>query len=101
MGLDQGKGIMKITLALVDSNKNDAQKFKETGVKKMKILAAIRDVPESHSNIETSMKLTKVNNLVANYSMDNTLVNIVLGMTGALSKYPCPYAHCRKKKNGD
>ena len=33
-------------------------------------------------------------------SEDLKLINICCGMTGATSKYPCPYGHCRKLSDG-
>ena len=58
-------------------------------VKKTKVLAYVRDVPETYKNCEILFDLLNVKSIIAKYSLDNKLINMVLGMQGHSSRFPC------------
>ena len=68
---------------------------------KQAILAIVPKVLENHANMKIIIKKTRINELddfllVA----DLKLLNIILGIGVHSSKYPCPYGHCYKAKDG-
>lgn len=104
IGIDGGGGIMKITLSLVlkedaEISKAGKKSFKSTGVKKLLLLAIIPGIPEKYWNIApiwtTLLELNKVDSVV---SGDLKIINLLLGIMGHSSSYPCPYCltprHC-------
>ena len=101
VGIDFGKTSLKITLSLINQNGNSSKKIKDTSVKKMKILALVRDVPENHHNIDILFNLTGLRKILAKYSVDCKLINILLGIQGAQSTFPCPFGECYLDDNGE
>ena len=95
VGLDDGKGMLKITLNWSKVVKYSG-KNKLMGPKCGLILAIVANVPESYHNIKILMKLTNINEIEYILSQDLKLTNIIIGITSHTSKYPCPYGECYK-----
>ena len=95
VGMDDGKGMLKITLnwSKVIRNRGRNQLM---GPKCGLILAIVANVPESYHNIKILMNLTNVNEIEYTLSQDLKLTNIIIGITSHSSKYPCPYGECYK-----
>ena len=74
------------SLSYDDSLEQDYQ-----GTMKTILLGAVARVPESYLNCKKFFEKIDVNQISYQLSTDLKLVNIVLGMTGHKSKYPCPY----------
>ena len=67
IGIDYGKGSIKIILTLHDKTDHDnddseTKKKERNLVKETKVLALVRDVPESHHNCEILFDLINLNN---------------------------------------
>ena len=95
VGMDDGKGMLKITL-----NWSKVIKYRGRnqlmGPKCGLILAIVANVPESYHNIKILMNLTNINEIEYHLSQDLKLTNIIIGITSHTSKYPCPYGECYK-----
>ena len=96
VGLDSGGGFLKVCMSIFNlsgttSQKVSAKKFKDSGVKKVIIIAISPNVPENYVNIKkmwlniglhtTSRKFT--------IATDLKLCNILLGLMSHSSKHPC------------
>lgn len=104
LGVDGGGGSLKITLSIqsIIANKDDKQnglgKFKDTGVKKIIILAIVHNVQENHNNIQELFNLLKIDvidNLT--FAADLKLLNILTGIQPHSSMFPCCW--CLASKN--
>lgn len=97
IGADSGGGSLKINVCVVDKKNSNDQKSKEkdSGVKKMFILALTDDTKESYDLIIFLWNLLKMNNLLDNYdcsfNADLKLIMIACGLMSNSSKCPCPY----------
>ena len=104
VGIDYGKGSIKIVLTLHDEEKisdGDNKKFDTRRlVKESKVLCLVRDVPESHHNCKILFELININNLISKFSLDCKLINIIIGIQSNSAKYPCPFAECSKGSDG-
>lgn len=110
IGIDGGGGFLKITLSMVENEINGRCKageknFKSTGVKKLLLLAVIPGIPEKYSNIsQIWITLLELNKLEAVVSGDLKIINLLLGIMGHSSSYPCPYCftprNCLSEKAG-
>ena len=56
------------------------------GVKKLRLLCVIPDIPETHFNIKQIMELLKLDQLKCVYSMDHKMNNILLGLSVRIEK---------------
>ena len=95
VGMDYGKGMLKITLNWSKVVKYSG-KNKLMGPKHGLILAIVANVPESYHNIKILINLTNINEIEFMPSQDLKLTNIIIGITSHSSKYPCPYGECYK-----
>ena len=82
IGFDGGKDILKVVWYL-DSG---------TSI----FLGTFHSVPETYLNCCHFFDYIDLSCVDFQLSTDLKLANIVLGMTSAASRYPCPYGHCRK-----
>ena len=60
------------------------QKVKNTGVKKVIYMAAVKDIPESHHNMSILFEKTHL-------ASDLKLLNIILGISAHGGKHSCLY----------
>ena len=51
------------------------------GVKAVQVLCLVRNIPETHANLERILALLKLDELKCFYSMDLKIVNILLGIS--------------------
>ena len=80
LGSDVGKGAFLVTLTQPDAKKNGEMQAKmKNMVKNTKVLAYVRDVPESYKNCEILFSLLNLKSIIAKYSLDNKLININRG----------------------
>ena len=64
------------------------------------MLAAVRDVKESHRNLGVILGLLKVNDIECSVAMDLKCMNLTLGMQSASARHPCPFGLCYKAGKG-
>ena len=106
IGLDGGGGFFEVCLSIF--NLNDpypradtclSKKFKESGVKKVFILAIAPGIPESYVNVKRIWLNLKLDSLKYKYTLatDLKLCNIILGMMSHSSCHPCCW--CDVDKN--
>ncbi len=118
IGVDDGKGILKITLTMIpksnsgESNNEDTtenhpeaserynEMFKDEGVKKVMVLASVAGVPETYENIRKLFSFVHLDRIIYQLSQDLKMINICCGMTSHSSKYPCPFGLCSKNPDG-
>ena len=81
-------------------DETNMQKKSRRLVKETKVLCLVRDVPESHHNCNILFNLIQINLILSKYSLDNKLINIIIGMQSNSAKFPCPFAECYKDKEG-
>lgn len=115
IGIDGGGGFLKFCLTITETTdffeeestgpirekyKNGvaAKIFKNTGVKKIIIIAIAPNVQENHFNISLIWNLLELNKLIsATFSLDLKLANIVTGLMAHSSSFPCTW--CEVNKN--
>ena len=73
---------------------------KATGVKKMMILAAVADTPETYENIKYLHDQLDLNDINYKESEDLKMANIKCGMMSASARHPCIYCEGFKNKDG-
>ena len=115
IGFDDGKGVLKLTLSIYDPDGklpkdtatysrvtrsqgiSGSDKFVDTGVNKIFILAAAPKTPETYENCKIFIDKTCINNIKFHLAADLKLTNICLGIMSHASLHPCPY--CEGTKN--
>ena len=100
IGVDDGKGILKIVWNWSLMFDRDLGKKKLMGPKRSIVLAAVSKVKETHHNMKVLMEITNMNEVEYNLSMDLKLINISIGIQSHSSRYPCPYGECWKDERG-
>ena len=100
IGIDDGKGILKVVWNWSLMVENDQGKKKLMGPKRSIILAVVSKVKENHFNISVLMNLTKINEVEYALSLDLKLVNIMVGIQTHSSRHPCPYGECWRHDDG-
>ena len=94
LGIDGGQSSLKVVINIFnpdepDSAGPDGQKF--TGVNKMIVLALVRDIQETHSNLETILTKAKINEISFKLACDLKVLNLILGLSAHGGKYACMY----------
>ena len=101
IGIDSGRGSLKITLSLVESQRGPSRKdFLSSSVKKIFIISLGLQVDESYEAIQelwNILKLDLLDKFIVN--ADLKCMNLLLGMTSHASLYPCPYCTSFSKHN--
>ena len=110
LGLDGGKGSLKITLNILTKQAEDlnspikkatrysyaqgsqSRKFQDSGVKKLIIIAIIENVTESYDNIKLLLDELDLEKIEHFSTLDLKALNIICGIEspGAAS-FPCPF----------
>ena len=102
VGIDSGQGSLKVIMNVFNREVNyDSKEAKNTGVNKVIILAFAKNVCESHTNLQTLIEKTKLNDLKFYLAADLKLLNIVLGLSGHGGKYPCLFCDGDKTNLGE
>jgi hypothetical protein len=101
LGADVGKGAMVVSLTQPGKNPSeDIQGREKNLVKQTKVLAYARNIPETYRNMDTLFSLLQLKSIVAKYSLDNKLINMILGMQSHSAKFPCAFGECFKGPDG-
>lgn len=74
-----------------------ASNFKDSGVKKLMILAIGEDVYENYTNIKVLLDLIKIDDIEYINAFDMKLANAYIGIGTAASTYPCAWCELPKK----
>ena len=98
MGMDGGGGFHKICLSVFQLQRNTAgygkrldEKFKDSGLKKIIILAIVPEVQENYANLKRLWLEAGIDKITRGYTIatDPKLCNILLGMMSHSSSHPC------------
>ena len=70
-----------------------SNKFLDSSVKKLFILAIVKGIPETRENVKTILKALKLENVKFDFCLatDMKLQNITVGIQANSSKHPCAY----------
>lgn len=100
VGIDGGGGFLKITLSILSLNHAQSpDSFKESGVKRLLILALVPDLPEKYEYILLIWKnLLKMTSLKCVIAGDLKIINVLIGIMAHSSLHPCPYCEVSKKE---
>ena len=74
-------------------------KYLNSGVKKCFIIGLVEDLPERYHNVKTLLDLLDLNSIRHHLTCDMKLQNVLCGLQGHSSSYPCIY--CTGKKPWD
>ena len=104
IGLDGGGGFFKLCLSIFDVNSPEsvitkaAKKYKDTGVKKVLLIAISPGIQENYINVKKIWLETKIHQLKYKYMIatDLKLINIILGLQNHSSLHPCPWCEANK-----
>lgn len=98
IGIDGGGGFLKITLSVISKSQNNvANVFKDSGVKRLHILALAPNLQEKYENIFLIWNvLLKLNHLESIIAGDLKIINIIIGIMAHSSTNPCPYCETEK-----
>ena len=119
VGLDSGQGSLKVTLSIqrddgprafgdqeptpgpsglagkvagaISKVTRRGEKYKDSGVKQIHVLALIPKIPENFPNIKTIMAELDLEEFSYHLASDYKLINMAVGQQGHRSTYPCPY----------
>lgn len=109
-GIDKGKQYLKVCLSIQSNAKSQiaseeknkrqsfkdgvaAKKFKDSGVKKIFIIAAARCAQENYENVLQLWSELKINNFKGTIATDLKLANIIVGIMSHSSTYPCTWCY--------
>lgn len=113
-GIDGGRGFLKVCLSIQDKSNlfQEAEqkkykkqtfldgafvkKFKDTGVKKLFIVAISQNTQENYENVSDLWQTLKINDFHGTFATDLKLANIMLGIMSHSSLYPCTWCFCNK-----
>ena len=108
IGIDAGGGFFKVCLSVIchefapKSKKRlcygdgiAAKQLKDTGVKKLLILAIVPGMPEKYESVARVLSILKLDLIPSTfdlkYAADLKMINILLGLMSHSSKHPCSY----------
>ena len=112
-GMDGGGDFLKICLNIEKNEKSVpstekkprftysegafASKYKDSGVKKLLILAIVEDIVENYANLKILLDLLKINDVEYINAFDMKLANSYIGVGTAASTYPCAWCELPKR----
>ena len=110
LGIDGGGGFLKICLSIQSTDfdsehsgkraKYDkgvaAHDFKDTGVKRLFILAAVANSQENYSNVDQLFSALNISPFDGTLATDLKLANILVGIMSHSSAHPCTYCYANK-----
>ena len=109
-GIDGGRGFLKIVLSIQqineDTESNNAKissssfqyKFKDSGVKKLILLAVAPNTQENYGNIKKLWSELNINDLIETIATDLKLANVLIGIQSHSCSYPCTWCFGQKNK---
>ena len=117
VGLDDGQKFLKIC-ATIQSNiraEDDlpekfrssysqgvcSKNFKDSSVKKLLILSAWPDVPESHSNLKKMLDQLNIEAIEFSVSADTKMLLLLCGKSLGKPKHNCPFCDATEPFDGD
>ena len=110
IGMDSGGGSFKVTMNLVrkhsaPSNPAKKQKTdpKDSGEKRLMILALIPKISENYQNMTTVLSFLDLSSLASSirYAMDLKMIHILLGIQAHGSTFPCCFCTWRFGTRGE
>jgi len=112
IGIDSGGGSLKITLNIVSNKAPDPatpqkkrQKHvdKDSGEKKLFILALVPNISEDYNNMEKLLTYLDLSSIASriSYAMDLKMVNILVGIQAHGSTFPCCFCTWRSGNKGE
>ena len=104
IGIDGGQSSLKVVMNIFDPNEpeavgSDNQKY--TGVNKMIVLALVRDVQETYSNLELIFEKSKLRDLKFKLACDLKVLNIIAGLSAHGGKHACLYCNGTIDQSGE
>ena len=111
IGIDGGGGFMKVCLSVVPISENFSEQpprsrfaravqFKDSGVKKLLLLALVEDVDECYENLQALLQLLDLQAVSFVCAVDMKLANTVLGLQTCSSTHPCPWCEMHRADFG-
>lgn len=101
LGIDGGGGFLKVTLSILSRDPPPARSsnsFKDSGVKRLHIIALAPNLPEKYEYISLIWNnLLNLNALEYTVAGDLKIINVIVGIMAHSSSYPCPYCEIAKK----
>lgn len=102
LGIDGGGGFLKFCLSLYSKYIEAPGKFKDTGVKRVFIIAICPDTQENYSNLKSlwirmGIHSTKYSYIVAS---DLKILNILLGLMSHGANFPCCWCEAPRNNLG-
>ena len=103
LGVDGGLGKLIVTASIIPEGEKEKRerakeakekdRYKSTGVKRTMIIARVDEVPECYENLEILMTRLRLRRFSKQFSLvcDLKLIDILVGLQGGSSMYPCPY----------
>ncbi|CAH0555468.1 unnamed protein product [Brassicogethes aeneus] len=92
IGLDGGGGFFKVCLNIQTKETTNRGDLKDSGVKKLFILAIVKNIKENYFNVLYIWKLLKIDDLGSySISTDLKLANILMGLMSHSSAFPCTW----------
>lgn len=112
VGIDSGGEFLKICLTVQPCSEDSSTtkmkscSFRDSGVKKLLILAAVKNIPENYKNVLTlwsALTLTHDFDFLTGctYAMDLKMANIMLGLMAHSSSHPCSWCNIHKNDLGN
>ena len=112
IGIDSGQGFLKVCLNLEEVKGDEStlevkrsrlsysegafnSLFKDSGVKKLIILALVEDINEDYDNLKTILELVKVD-IDSVFALDLKAANILMGIGTHSSTHPCVWCDMKK-----
>lgn len=111
-GIDGGGGFLKVCLSVQSVNLEEdvqkkrqkygdgiaANKFKDSGVNKLLVLAIAPNTQENYSNVVQLWSSLGINNFEGTVATDLKLANILVGIMSHASLYPCTWCYSSKNE---
>jgi hypothetical protein len=93
IGIDSGRSFLKVSMSVVtriSESRMTKPEFKDGGVRRLIILAAVENVSETYDNLKVILKLLQLDQIEFVLAADMKVANLVLGLQSASSAHPCP-----------
>lgn len=115
LGLDGGGGFLKLCLSIQSEDQPEsadrkrqkfedgvaAKRFKDSGVKKLIILALVQSCQENYENVNLLFSAVNISNLGATFAVDLKMANILAGIMSHSSMYPCTWCDAAQHQLGE
>ncbi|KAJ8688207.1 hypothetical protein QAD02_024002 [Eretmocerus hayati] len=115
IGVDGGRGSLKICLSIQDSSDDSlaqsadlrvkksklgakSKRFLDSGVKKLFLIGIVESCQENYENISKLWSLIGINKIDGKYAVDLKIANILAGIGSHSSTYPCTWCFAPKNE---